>query len=646
MKKKLSRDAYGGIEGSKYDPYVSKGSGLKEITPAVIIVGIILAIIFSASNMYAGAIAGLTVAAGIPGAILGSGMLGAFSKKSNVLNTNIVQGMSSGGESIASGLIFVMPAVFLIGSEVSFFTGVLVGVTGSLLGIAITSLVYKYLIIDSHGELIYPEAMAISETLVSSDAKGEGLKIMGIGAGIATLLTIISTSMTGIFNTTVAFAGERIKWQWMTDANPLLLGIGFIVGMEVAVAMFAGSIMANFVITPLIAYFSEFANTSQVVWNDPTLLISEMSAADIQSSYTKYIGAGMMLAGGFIGVFKLLPVIVSSLKNTFSSNVLDNGGESNNFFIYMLGTGLVLLLATSILISTSVGMIVLSFLLIFVFIFLFAIVASRMTGTIGTSNLPVSGMTIASLLIVTVTFLLLGWTTQVDNVIILLIASTIVTGISASGGYAQSQKATYIIGGTKSGMQKSFTLATIVGVITSIGVLLLLSPQFISGEIQPPQAALMATLTQGILTGNLPWLFIFTGISMAFVFFFLDLPIMTLAIGFYLPMGTVTIILFGALIRFFIKRLNRDDKEQLEGKEQKGIIYSSGLIAGGAITGLIGSAIAIFSTSSGAISDSFIWLGTEEGAMFNTNITAFIVLALLLIITFVFINKKVKINND
>ncbi len=639
MEKKLPKGAYGGVEGSKYSPYVKSNEGIKELSKGTIIIGLVLAMIFSASNAYAGMISGLTVAAGIPSAILGAGLMRFVSKRSSVLNTTIIQGMASGGESVASGMIFVLPAVILIGQEVTFIEGFVAGLAGVLLGIAVTNLVHKYLIIEEHGTLIYPEAMAISETIVTSDAGGDSLKFMGIGAAISTVFTVIANGVLGLANTTVAYAGEKFKWQWSTDVNPLLLGIGFIVGLEVALGMFAGSVLANFVIIPLTGYFTQLADSSVVVWNNDTLHLVDMAAADIQGSFTKYIGAGMMLAGGMIGAIKLIPTIITSVKSTLG-NTGGTDNDSSKFSQMLILAGVILVAIAAFIVTSLIAQVVVGFVLALLFILMFAIVASKMTGDIGTSNLPVSGMTIASLLIVTVIFLICGWTTDVDNKAVLLLGTVIVSGISISGGYAQSHKVSFIMGGSKKEMERGFVMASIVGVVTVTSVIILLSSQ-IGESIFPPQADLMATLTQGVLTQNLPWTIIFVGAFMAFVLFMLDLPIMTIAIGFYLPMGTVTIILFGALLRVLIQKLYSDEKER-ETRENNGIILSAGLVAGGAIVGLIGSALAIFTTETGNIADAAFYIGSSADGFLGSNGMAIILLVLLCVLTMIPITRKLN----
>ncbi len=646
MSKKLSKDAYGGVEGSNYQPFVSKSENQTEVTPLVIGIGIVLAILFAASNAYAALTAGMTVAAGIPGAILGGGILTVITRKGNALNTNLMQGMAAGGESIASGMTFVLPAVFLIGQDVSFLTGFLVGTGGALLGVAVTSIVQNYLIISEHGHIVYPEAMAISETVVSTTG-GEGLKIMGAGALVASVITILSSQITGLMNTTVSFVGDKFKYQWHTDANPLLLGIGFIVGLEVGVAMLAGAILANFAVIPLVGYFVELANAQASAWNDPSLLLNSMAAGDIQAVYTKYIGAGMMLTGGVVGAIKLLPVIKSSLAELRAADT-SSGNSSKTGLI--AGVAAIILLIATVFISSSILMILVTFILILFFSFLFSIVASRLTGDIGTSNLPVSGMTIASLLIVTVTFVIFGrltgnefWTSPEGNLTVLLALTAVVTAIANSGGYSQSQKATFVLGGNANVMQKYYAIASVFGVATSVAVIQVLSDQIVNNPdmVSAPQANLMASITQGILSNDLPWTIIFVGVVIAFVLFLLDLPIMTVALGFYLPMGTVSIVFFGGLLRYVIDKRNAHDEELLTAKIERGTIFSSGLIAGGAIVGLIGAFLAVLGGENGMFAYPF-YVGTSDGALLSGNGIAFLLIVALFVITYAYINKGTK----
>lgn len=639
MNKKLSKGAYGGVSGKDYVPYVSSGSKVGgNIT--VLFIGIILAALFAASTAYSGMKAGLTVAAGIPGSILGSVLIAIFSKKKGILSKNLVQGMSSGGESIASGMIFVLPAILLIGAKVSFLEGLLIGVGASLFGIGISSLVYNYLIVEEHGKLMYPESMAISETLVASEGAKESVKYMGIGFGISGVITALTSSFFNVTNNVISYVNETFyKWRFQLEVNPLLLGIGFIVGLPVSLAMFGSSLLSNFAIIPLIGYFASFAQGDTTVWNDPGVMINGMTVSDIAGSYVKYIGAGMMLSGGFISAIKLIPTIVSSVKKTLSAKSTKGKGGLSAETLILIG-GIVLGFLGGFIISNgNVLMAILISVLSLILSVLFVIVAGRLTGTIGTSNLPVSGMTIASIVIVTLVFVALGWTGVADNKALLLFGTFIVTAIAAAGGYCQSQKVTFIIGGDKNEMQKYFAIASIVGVVVVTGVIMLLSDQLaITGDNAPfalPQANLMSTLTSGIMSGKLPWVMIIVGIVMGIVMYLLNVPVMTAAIGFYLPISTTTIILVGALIRVFIEKMVKDDKER-EAKVANGVSLSSGLVAGGAIIGLIGIILQV----TGVIG------GNGPTGFANSNGMAIILLVVLVVASTLPILKGKAAKND
>ena len=636
MHKQLSKDAYGGVTGKNYVPYIDSGSRNGSNT-AVWSIGILLAILFSASTAYSGMKSGLTVAAGIPGSIIGSGLITLFSKSKGILGKNLVQGMSSGGESIASGMIFVLPAIFLIGAKVSFLEGFVAGVGGVLFGMGVSTLVYNYLIVQEHGNLTYPESLAISETLVASEGAGDSMKYMGIGFVIGGIITLISGSFLNLFNTVISFVNEKFyKWKFELEVNPLLLGIGFIVGLEVSLTMFAGSILANFAIIPLIGYFSELAKEGEVLWNNQEVYMNTMQVNHIAGSYVKYIGAGMMLSGGIIGAIKLIPTIITSIKDTLNAKK-DNKSSSSNNFVLLAGI-IVGFIGGFISSNGNILMAILVSILSFILSLLFVIVSGRLTGTIGTSNLPVSGMTIASLVIVTLLFVSMGWSSAQDNKALLLFGTFIIVAISTGGGYCQSQKVTFILGGEKSEMDKFFAVSAVIGVSVVIGVILLLSDKLsMTGDNVPfalPQANLISTLTTGIISGELPWHMIIVGVIMGVVFFLMKLPIMTIAIGFYLPISTTSIILVGALIRVLIEKTSHSEEEK-DMRVSNGISLSSGLVAGGSILGLVGIILHVLGV-----------INIPEPAGFQTsNMMALILLIVLIIATIIPLMKRIKGRN-
>ena len=443
-----------------------------------------------------------------------------------------------------------------------------------------------------------------------------------------------------VINNTINFIGSKFyKWKFSTEVNPLLLGIGFIVGLEVSLYMFAGSVLANFGIAPLIGYFTDLADRNMQTWNDATILLHQMDVNAISSSYVKYIGAGMMLCGGIIGAIKLIPTIFISLKETFKakSGSDKNSGKSSGEIMVLLG-GIIIAFIAAFIVSQSTTMAIIAVIVSLILSLLFVIVAGRLTGTIGTSNLPVSGMTIASLVILTLVFVIMGWTTKADNKSLLLFAAFMVVAISVAGGYSQSQKVTYVIGGSKKEMQNSFAIASIIGVIVVTGTIMVLSGQLavtgVNAQFALPQANLMSTLTSGIMSGDLPWPMIIVGVVMALFLFLLDLPIMTIAIGFYLPISTTSIILVGALIRVFVEKMSKSEKEK-EIRVSNGISLSSGLVAGGSIIGLLGIVLQVI---------GIITPKTPLGFA-DSNMMAILLLVILVVATTIPIMLS-KVNNN
>lgn len=639
MHKKLSKDAYGGVHGKDYVPYVSSGSKSGG-NLAILIIGMFLSALFAASTAYSGMKSGLTVAAGIPGSIIGSGFIALFAKQKGILGKNIVQGMSSGGESVASGIIYLLPAILLIGGQVTFLEGFLVSIGGVLFGMGVASLVYKNLIVEEHGNLMYPESMAISETLVASEGAGESMKYMGIGFGLSGVITVLTGSFLNVTNSVISYVNEKFyKWKLELEVNPLLLGIGFIVGLDVSLTMFAGSILANFALLPLISYFANFAHEGERIWNDPNVALQGMQVNQIAGSYVKYIGAGMMLSGGLIGAIRLIPTIVVSLKETLGSK--SNGGEGGKSFanLILIGGIVVGFLSGFIISDGNIAMAIIGSILALFLSLLFVIVSGRLTGTIGTSNLPVSGMTIASLVIVTLLFVIMGWISPEHNKSLLLFGTFIVTAISIAGGYSQSQKVAFIIGGEKKEMDKYFLFASVVGVCVVVGVIMLLSNQLsLTGDNVPfalPQANLISTLTAGIMSGELPWHMIIVGAIIGIVLFMLKLPVMTIAIGFYLPIATTSIILVGALVRLFIEKTSKSENEK-DAKVSNGISLSSGLVAGGSIIGLVGIILQVLGVVKGYTPVGF----------FASNAMAYILLVILVVLTALpLLKSKVKSTN-
>ena len=330
------------------------------------------------------------------------------------------------------------------------------------------------------------------------------------------------------------------------------------------------------------------------VWNDTSITIQAMDFAAISGSYVRYIGAGMMISGGMIGAIRLIPTIINSVKATLEGRKNAEAGERDSLGIFAILIGIVATFIVGFLISGgNIAMAFIAGILSIILSMLFIIVAGRLTGTIGTSNLPVSGMTIASLVIMTLVFLVMGWTSDNDLKSLLLFGTFIVVAISVAGGYTQAQKVTFITGGNKYEVRRFFLVAAVLGVVVVTGVIVLLSDQLAltgdAAQFALPQANLMATLTDGIIGGELPWHMIIAGIVFGIILYMIKVPVMTFAIGFYLPISTTSIILVGALVRVLIGILSKKDTEEVqEERMSSGVSLSSGLVAGASIIGLLG----------------------------------------------------------
>ncbi|WP_390406045.1 OPT/YSL family transporter [Lacticaseibacillus jixiensis] len=554
----------------------------------VMVIGTVLAIIFAASTAYSGMKAGLTVAAGIPGAIIGAGLVKVVARSQGMRGKNLIQGMSSGGESIASGMIYVVPAIILIGGRVSLWQGIAVGMLAVLFAVGVASVVEHYMVVEEDGKLMYPEAQAIATALEAGESGSDSLKQMAWGFGVGGALTAVSTQVFGWVNTTLTFVGSAAyRWKFALEVNPMLAGIGFVVGLDVSLTMFAGSLLANFAVTPLIAYFTQMAGDSAIVWNG-TAAINHLGVDALAGAYSKYIGAGMMLCGGLIGALRLVPVIRRSLAQTMSAA----GGTSRNTLgLAGIGAACVGIFVVGLIVADNFWLAIVAGVLALVLALLFIIVSARMAGTIGCSNAPVSGMTIASLVIMTLVFVLCGWSDNQHTQWLLLFGVFIVTAISVGGAYTQTQKVNYLVKQDRRVMQRYFLAAALIGVVVVIATTSLLSPQLaITGANPPfglPQANLIATLTDGIMSGHLPWIMIIVGVMLAIVCWALKLPIMTVALGFYLPMATTSVILVGALLRVAVQRATKDTQLRKQ-REDSGVSLASGLIAGGSLIGLIG----------------------------------------------------------
>lgn len=595
-RRKLSHSAYGGINGEEYIPFIPTSQAMPELSIYSIIMGAVFAMIFAAANTYLGLKVGLTIAAGIPGAILATGLLKGLFKRNNILEANMVASIAAVGESIAGGIIYILPAIILWGLELKISTIVVVTLLGGLVGIFFVTPLRKFLIVEEHGHLVYPESMAAAEVLVNGSEGGSGFKTVLLGLGIGGGYKLASGGF--------ALWSERPEWVMKSyqgavfgiDTLASLLGVGFIVGTEASLYMFGGAVVAWLGLIPLIKYIG--TGLAEPLFPS-TQLISEMGASDIWSQYIRYIGAGAVAAGGFISLGKSAPTIIKSFKSAMAGLGKKSGEKVTRIneeppITWVIGAAILVFILSWILPQVNAGFI--GSLMIVIFSFFFAVVSARMVGIIGASNNPVSGMTIATLLFVTAVLKLTGNIGQKGMVTAVLVAGVICVAIAVAGGTAQSLKTTFIIGGSPKQVQIGMYLGLVFGAVVAGAVLLMLNNTYgIGSESVPaPQATLMSMVIEGVMTGELPWVLVFIGVSIAVFAELSGLPVLPVALGLYLPIHLSAGILFGGIMRTLVERKFKNDENMMKAKVEKGILISSGLVAGDALMGIVVAGFATF----------------------------------------------------
>lgn len=595
-RRKLSHSAYGGINGEEYIPFIPTSQAMPELSIYSIIMGAVFAMIFAAANTYLGLKVGLTIAAGIPGAILATGLLKGLFKRNNILEANMVASIAAVGESIAGGIIYILPAIILWGLELKISTIVVVTLLGGLVGIFFVTPLRKFLIVEEHGHLVYPESMAAAEVLVNGSEGGSGFKTVLLGLGIGGGYKLASGGF--------ALWSERPEWVMKSyqgavfgiDTLASLLGVGFIVGTEASLYMFGGAVVAWLGLIPLIKYMG--TGLTEPLFPS-TQLISEMGASDIWSQYIRYIGAGAVAAGGFISLGKSAPTIIKSFKSAMAGLGKKSGEKVTRIneeppITWVIGAAILVFILSWILPQVNAGFI--GSLMIVIFSFFFAVVSARMVGIIGASNNPVSGMTIATLLFVTAVLKLTGNIGQKGMVTAVLVAGVICVAIAVAGGTAQSLKTTFIIGGSPKQVQIGMYLGLVFGAVVAGAVLLMLNNTYgIGSESVPaPQATLMSMVIEGVMTGELPWVLVFIGVSIAVFAELSGLPVLPVALGLYLPIHLSAGILFGGIMRTLVERKFKNDENMMKAKVEKGILISSGLVAGDALMGIVVAGFATF----------------------------------------------------
>ena len=629
-------------------PYISADRTLHEMTPLSIIVGIIFAIVFGAANAYLGLRVGMTVSASIPAAVLGMGVYRLCRKKDTILESNMVQTIGSAGESLAAGAIFTMPALFLWAQEEGTkMPGImeiaLIALIGGLLGICFMVPLRKALIVKEHGTLPYPEGTACAEVLLAGEKGGANASVVFLGMGIAALFKFIVDGLK-VVSSAVTVTVQKIHGEISAQVYPALVSVGYICGFKISSYMFAGGILGWLVLIPMIYLFGA----------DTTLFPASVSvhelweqagASGIWSSYIRYIGAGAVATGGIVSLIKSLPLIVRTFADAMKG-LKGSGKQANELrtekdlkmsvVLIMLAILIVAIAVTPVIPIDVIGAIV-----IVIFGFFFATVSSRMVGLVGSSNNPVSGMAIATLLATTVLLKATGHTGMSGMTAAIAIGSVICIVAAMAGDMSQDLKTGYILGATPVKQQYGEMIGTVVSAVTIGFVLYLLNAAWGFGtpELSAPQATLMKMIVEGVMGGNLPWTLVFIGVFIALVVELLGIPVLPFAIGLYLPIELSSCIMIGGILRWALEKKKYKSGEQKESAISNGVLCCSGMIAGEGLIGILLAVFAVVKVNGRSLAE-YIDL---SGSVNLGQIGALVVLALVIlsILKFTIWNKKV-----
>lgn len=627
----------------EFKPFVPADKVLPEITVTSIIIGILLAVLFGGANAYLGLRVGMTVSASIPAAVISMGVIRVILRRDSILENNMVQTIGSAGESVAAGAIFTMPALFMWAQEggaaaPSLVEIALIALCGGILGVLFMIPLRSALIVQEHGTLPYPEGTACAEVLLAGEEGGAKASTVFAGMGIGALYKLITDGLK-LFPSEVDFEIKSYKGSGIgADVLPALAGVGYICGPKVSSYLLAGGTVGWFVMMPLITLFG-----GDLVLYPATAPVSELGVWGIWGSFIRYIGAGAVAAGGVISLIKSLPLIVKTFRDAmkgFGKNAKGSDRTSTDLpmIAVVLGVGII---AIALWLIPAIPVTLLGAIVIVIFGFFFATVSSRMVGLIGSSNNPVSGMAIATLLISTMILKATGYVGMTGMIAAITIGSVICIIAAIAGDTSQDLKTGYIVGATPYKQQIGELIGVVASAIAIGGVLYLLNAAWGYGstELPAPQATLMKMVVEGVMGSNLPWTLVFAGVFMAVVVEILGIPVLPFAVGLYLPIHLSTPIMAGGLIRLYFDKKKMANEDERKHKVENGILYSSGLIAGEGLVGILLAVFAIWTIKGVSVGDRLAGL---LGGFSIGNWGGLAFFAVLLASLVFFINKKNK----
>jgi OPT family oligopeptide transporter len=633
-------------EPKSFKPYVSPDQHMAEFTLKSILLGSLFGILFGSSTVYLALKAGLTVTASIPIAVIAI-TLGRKFLKTTILENNIIQTTGSAGESIAAGVVFTLPGFLFLspGSNgvsigeayFDYLTILILAAFGGMLGTLMMIPLRRSLIVKEHGVLPYPEGTACASVLQAGEKGGVFAQTAFVGMGVAMVYAVLQ-KVFHVIAEIPAIATSHVNKYWPAGATrgeitPEYLGVGYIIGPRISGVLVAGSVLAWWALIPLLTtlvdpdtialqlvklgYLADISKSGGPgAWNAESHTFGSYADA-IYRAYVRQIGAGSVAAGGFITLIKTIPTIVSSFKESIGSMKEKNvegvlrTERDLSFKVVIIGSiALILLVAflpSSIIPGDNILQKLLIGILIVVFGFFFVTVSSRIVGLVGTSNNPISGMTIATLMGTCLIFTSIGWSGKFYEPLALVVGGMICIAAANAGGTSQDLKTGYIVGATPRYQQLSLFIGAIVSSV-AIGVVVSIldtpTPEMISQGLThaigsdrypAPQATLMATLAKGILSFNLDWQFVIVGVFIAITLELCGIKALAFAIGLYLPLSTTLPIFAGGAVKGYIDwRAERKNERAEDDELGRGSLFATGLIAGGALTGVIVAILAVF----------------------------------------------------
>ncbi len=609
-KKRLGKDAYGGCEGESYSPYVEHHETVREFTLRAVALGILVGIVFGAANAYIGLKVGITVGASIPAAVIAIALSRFW--RASVLENNMVQTVGSAGESLAAGVIFTVPALIVLGFMPQLSKIFILSVVGGLLGVFFMIPLRKHLIVREHGRLPYPEGTACAEVLVAGDHGGSMVKRVMAGVGVGALYKFLMEGME-LWSYKPEWDIRGIRGARIGgEITPALLGVGYVIGPRIAGIMLSGGAIGWLVIIPIIKMMG--SGLTEPLY-PATTLISEMGPADIWNNYIRYIGAGAVAFGGLVTLIRAIPTMARSFGSGMREVARERAAGAGRVartsldmpVKYVMAGALGLGVLAWLLPQIPVNLV--GAILIVVFSFFFVTVSSSIVGLVGSTSNPASGMTIGTLLATSLIFLGLGWTGSAGMVAAISVGAVVCIAICIASDTSQDLKTGFLVGATPRRQQ----YGEIIGVLSSalvIGwvVFFLHRVYGIGSEQLPaPQAVLMSMVVKGVLTMSLPWTLVFIGVFIAACIELLGIPSLPFSVGLYLPVRLSTPIMVGGIVRLITERVR--DADVRHDLREKGVLYSSGLIAGGGVMGIVVAALYNASQQQAAAVDAGLPVG-------------------------------------